>query len=250
VDPDAVTKLTQAMGAAGWLHRLAPGSLAHDDDLAFDHSVHLIHPQWPCDIDLHHTFPGFLEPAAAVFNQLWARRTSVCVAGREVPCPDFVGQSLVVALHAGRDPGIVTSVQDTRHVVAEVAHRRLEDELAGLARATGSEHTAAEVLEALSVAVPALPEDHRQRVADWHAHQNRTGLAEVWLHDLTQAGWRDKPGVLRRALFPPRDYLVGSSLSGAGRLALAVSWCQRLIRGLRALPAAARSVRSRRNGAR
>ena len=46
------------------------------------HSLTFRHPKWPCELDLHDRFPGFFADPQAVFERLWARRTTVSVAGR------------------------------------------------------------------------------------------------------------------------------------------------------------------------
>ena len=37
----------------------------------------LIKQTWPCDIDVHQFFPGFLAEPAGVFELLWARRDTL-----------------------------------------------------------------------------------------------------------------------------------------------------------------------------
>ena len=244
VESGSGDRLAAAMAAAGWVNRLRPGSFVHTDDLAFDHSLHLIHPDWPCDVDVHFAFPGFLRPMNEVFELLWSRRTMVQIAGRQICSPDFVGQALVVGLHACRDPEAPSSRQDLAHLVTEVSRRGQAQCLARLARDTGAAHPVAELLIALDVPMTPVEEPERERLEDWRRHQRRDGLTDVWLSDLVAARWRDKPTVLRRALFPSRDYLTGSSLIAPTPTQMAELWVHRIARGVRHLPSALAAVRA------
>ena len=95
-------RLGAALESCGWRRRGAPSSSAHQlvhaSKYLFEHSVHYIHDEWPCDLDIHYNFPGFLAPDDVVFEELWARRATVEVAHWPVPCPDLLGQLLIVAL--------------------------------------------------------------------------------------------------------------------------------------------------------
>ena len=116
VEPQSFEAVCAALERCGWELRAPDSSLQHAGDLAFEHSAHYIHRQWSTDIDVHYLFPGFLAPPQQVFDALWSRRDSVQIAGVAVPAPDRLGQSLVVALHALRDPQFELSRQDLDHL--------------------------------------------------------------------------------------------------------------------------------------
>ena len=106
-EPGGLEKLGPALERCGWRRRVPKSSvheLEHASKYLFEHSVHYIHDEWPCDLDIHFNFPGFLAPDDVVFEELWRRHTTVEVANWPVPCADLLGQAAIVALHALRDP--------------------------------------------------------------------------------------------------------------------------------------------------
>jgi hypothetical protein len=243
VQPDGFEGLCGAFERAGWQLRAPIGTLKHAADLAFDHSAHFIHPDWPCDVDLHYLFPGFLSDPAEVFEALWDRHDVVDIAGREVPSPGLLGQALVVGLHALRDPDRTYSQADLAHLQARLSTLSERDRrgLRDLARATGSSGSASELLLTANVVPAPLDDDERARLADWHRRQAGLGSSTAWLAELRRAPWRAKPGVLRLAVLPPRHFLMSSHLAPcASRSTIAVLHVRRWARGLRALPRAVR----------
>jgi hypothetical protein len=250
VDPEGFDRVSSAFAAAGWRHRIQYGGHQHVDDVSFDHSHHFIHDEWPCDLDVHYNFPGFLKPADQVFEALWARHTTTEVAGVQVTTPDLLGQALVVALHALRDPDKPSSVADLAHL-ARTLGRDLDDtgkqELADLALATGAEVTARALLESVGAPVPDPSPESRASADAWAFRQDvgsRSGV--VWLIELARTPWAERPALLRRALFPPREVLLSSYLAArATRRELAVLHARRWARGIRSLPSAAGWARRR-----
>ncbi|HEV7171578.1 MAG TPA: hypothetical protein VGN50_01660, partial [Pedococcus sp.] len=72
VDPASFETLCAAIEGVAWVRRHAPMPVSRAADLAFDHSAHFIHEEWPCDLDVHFCFPGFFADPPAVFDALWA----------------------------------------------------------------------------------------------------------------------------------------------------------------------------------
>jgi hypothetical protein len=216
------------------------GSLRHAGDLAFDHSAHYIHIDWPCDLDVHYNFPGFLAEPDRVFDALWKRRTSVDVAGQAIPTPDVLGQALVVGLHALRDESREQSRADLEHLT-RIAPLADDDAaaLARLARDTGCSGSAADLLRRLGVQPLPLTQPEQHRLGDWQLRQVGLGRSTPWLLEIQQAPLRDKVATVGRALFPPRDHLVSSHLADdLTRSQLARLHVARLTRGVAALPRA------------
>jgi hypothetical protein len=243
VDPPAFQGICRGLEAGGWRLRTPIGRLHHAADLAFDHSAHYIHPQWPCDLDVHYLFPGFLAPPEQVFDALWDRRTEVTLAGQPLPTPDLLGQALVVGLHALRDPGLARSQADLHHLAQALSDLSKDDcaALGQLASDTGSTGSARELLERVRADVPAMTDEDLDRLMDWRLRQEGFGLSTIWLAELQRAPWRQRPAALRRALLPPREHLLSSHLAPtASRSAVAVMHVRRWLRGLLALPHAAR----------
>ena len=253
VDPASFERLSRELEAIGWSLRVPIRLLRHAADLAFDHSAHYIHPQWPCDLDVHYLFPGFLAPPEVVFEALWARRTTVEVAGRAVPTADVLGQGLVVGLHALRDPEVDLSRDDLALLVRRLGDLPDSDkrDLALLASATGSAQSARTMLDL--VGAPALGDDQatQERLTDWQLRQQGLGPGTAWLADLSRAPWASKARVLRTALLPPREHLLGShGAQGVSRTRLAVLHLRRWGRGVAAMPHAVAVLARRRRLAR
>jgi hypothetical protein len=251
VDPEGFDRLCEAIRAGGWQERVGSDSgLRHVDDVSFDHSTHFIHDEWPCDLDVHFNFPGLLRSADEVFEALWQRRTEVEVAGRAVTTPDLLGQSLVVALHALRDPSKPYSRQDLafleRSLTTRLDERRLQD-LADLALATGAELTARPLLEAAGAPLPQPSAESQSRFDAWAFRQDVGGRSGVvWLTELARTPWSQRPTLLRRALFPPREVLLSSYLAArVTRRELVVLHAKRWARGIRSLPSAVKWARRR-----
>ena len=233
--------LCAALEGSGWQRRNTVTGLRHAADLAFEHSAHFIHPEWPCDLDVHFSFPGFLAPEAEVFESLWEARTTVEVAGRAVPTPSAAGQALVVALHALRDPDKSSSQQDLAQLEAAVATwpPHAVAQLADLAVATGASDSAGSFLEDVGAAVATDDPRYAARLADWRARQQGFGRSTMWLVELRRSPWKERPGALRRALLPPREYLVSSHLTAdLTRSRLALLHLRRWGRALASLPRA------------
>jgi hypothetical protein len=254
VDPQSFETVCRALEGCGWELRVPDGGLEHAGDIAFDHSAHYIHRQWPTDIDVHYLFPGFLAPPEQVFDALWSRRETVTIADVGVPSPDRLGQSLVVALHALRDPEFELSRRDLEHLAGMVEELSAADpdtvpELADLARRTGSAGSAAAFLQRVGAPVAALDPQERERLVNWQVRQSGLGSSTAWLAELQRAPLRRKGHILRRALVPPPSYLLGwQADQQASRTTLAMLHLQRWVRGVRALPRAA-SVLARRRRA-
>jgi len=212
------------------------------------HSMTHRHQRWPCELDLHDRFPGFFADPQHVFERLCERRTTVTVAAREVPCPDPAGQTLVLALHALRDPGDRSKAQELTaladRVRAGATNASLRD-LAELALDLGAADTAAPFLDL--VGAPPLGRGST-RGTDLQAWQLRTRptttTAVSWLHELRRLPWHRRPGYLwYAATLTDVELRLAEPNLAPGRVPLLKARLRRLRRGVRALPGAWRSVR-------
>lgn len=253
VEPSSFDAVCLAMEEAGWQLRTPIGVLRYAGEFAFDHSAHYIHPQWPVDVDVHYSFPGFLADPSAVFDALWSRRTVVEVAEWSAPTPDRLGQALVVGLHALRDPEKPQSRQDLALLAAVLGDLSPvdRDALRGLARDTGASATGAELLRMAGTSPLPLSPVEERRLVDWELRRQGLGVGTAWLVELTQAPWRARPAVLRRALFPPREHFVAStSAADLTRGRLAILHLSRWARGVRGAPHAVSVLLRKRRDAR
>ena len=247
VDPASFDALCAAIEAAGWTRRFIPLLVPRAADLAFDHSAHFIHQRWPCDLDVHFLFPGFLADPARVFEALWARRTTTVVAGRSVTTADVLGHALVVGLHALRDVGRAGSHEDLDHL-ERTLQLSMDDgdreALGRLASATGSDQSARALLERVGVSV-APQRGQSPALAAWQVRQDfGTVSGSLWLVELRRAPWRERPMILAHAVVPPRELLMSAHLApAASRAQVARLHVRRWARGLSALPQAVTILR-------
>lgn len=244
VDPASFETLCEAIEGLGWIRRHAPMPVPRAADLAFDHSAHFIHEQWPCDVDLHFSFPGFFADASSVFDALWAVRTDVVVASVPVSAPDLIGQALVVGLHALRNPDAPSSRDDLDHlkgVMWTLMDQPARQALGALAAATGSEHSGRPLLALADVDVTTAVH-HPRELRAWRLFQRYSTVSgSIRLVDLTRAPWRERPRVVAAAILPPREVLLSSHLAATATSGeLARLHIQRWGRGLRAMPRALR----------
>ncbi len=243
VDPARRSVLAEALPTMGWVDEhpyTSPTVLPM-------HSLTFRHTRWPCELDLHDRFPGFLADPQEVFERLWETHSSVAVAAQEVPCPDRAGQALVLALHALRDPHDPGKAGDLRDLASLISEQFDSEDLLGLAelaRDLGAADTAAPFMAA--VGAPLLP-TRSTAPDDLRAWRLRTQP------DASIAGWVDQLRALPKGQWPrylwyaafltEEELRIDNPGLGAGRRALLQERSRRLRRGLRALPSAVRGLR-------
>ncbi len=101
VEPAGFAALTRGLEDVGWRNHViydCPGFVPK-------HSANHRHPHWPCEVDVHHWFPGFLADPSASFEVFWSRRSEATLAGRALPTLDVVAHGALAALHYLRDEG-------------------------------------------------------------------------------------------------------------------------------------------------
>jgi len=242
VDPLRFRELCEAIAAAGWEER--PGNfISHRTTL---HSVTFLRGDWPCDLDVHSFFPGFLADPSAVFEALWERRVRMPFAHRECDVPDRVSGILILALHSLRGATIQTRHADELEQLVRVA---LTDEeradAASLALATGCAATLEAVLPRLGVHVePPAAELESAELREWRERVDAGSHgAYFWLLTLRKARWRERPVVVWRAFWPSAAELRVShpEVDGTIRSAARARW-KRWMHGVTSAPAAIRAV--------
>jgi hypothetical protein len=212
------------------------------------HSLTHRHRGWPCELDLHDRFPGFFAEPQEVFERLWERRRSVIVAAHDIPCPDPAGQTLVLALHALRDPKDARKADELTALVAQVVADATEAslaELAELARALGAADTAAPFLERVGAPPVGRGTTDQRDLRAWHLRtQPPTTTAVSWVHQLRGLPWYRWPGYLwYAATLSEVELRLAEPNLPPGRGPVMRARVRRLRRGLGALPAAVRAVR-------
>ncbi|WP_370692281.1 nucleotidyltransferase family protein [Nocardioides sp.] len=241
VDPVKMWILQAALERLGWI-----------DDGAYDtpsivplHSVNHRHRLWPCEVDLHHWFPGFLASPENVFEVLWARRSTVRIAHVDIAVCDQAGNVAIAALHYLRDQYKSHELRDLAAVVRRDWNAEQVADLAALAADTGSAQTLRPLLDLIGA--PLIP-DRRPLlvpIADWEMRA-RTETNEVlpWIVELSRTPWPLRPTFLWRAFWLRKEYFAkpspGRDLTNCELLR--ARWL-RVRRGMRVMPLAWREYR-------
>jgi hypothetical protein len=236
-DDDAARAFGAELARRGWRRRPADA-----DEFTFPrHSDTWYHPAWSCDIDVHHRFPGLDDDPRAAFAALWGSRVLLERAGRTVAVPGRTETLLLLALHALRSPWVDRHAAELRSL--EEHARRLDlTELLALARALGATAPLRPFLEAAHG-----PSDIAwgQPSAEWRL---RTALPDPQARRMVafrRASWRGRLALVRLAVAPPRETLLKDRLhSSDAPLALVAALLRRWVRGLGAVPGAARRSRA------
>ncbi|GAA3203568.1 hypothetical protein [Microbacterium terregens] len=246
VEPVRFAEFCQAVLEVGWTTR--PGNfISHRTTL---HSETFLREGWPCDLDVHGFFPGFLAPPADVFDALWARRVRMEFAHVECDVPDRVGGALILALHSLRGASIQARHADELEQLTRVV--LTEDEriqVADLALATGCAATLASVLPRLGVPVEAPVAELASRgLREWRERvDSGSHGAYFWMLALRRAPWWEKPAVLWRAFWPSGAELrvAHPEIDGTLRSAMRARWA-RWVHGVTSAPKAMHAIFSNR----
>ena len=94
IEPTRFDEACLRIEAANWRARPIPLI----NSRVSEHSRTYLHDEWPCDLDLHRHFPGFLAEPATVFDELWKRRTPLTLGAVQVDIPDRMSSLAVLVL--------------------------------------------------------------------------------------------------------------------------------------------------------
>ncbi|MFF2487762.1 nucleotidyltransferase family protein [Microbacterium sp. NPDC058062] len=248
VEPARFEELCEAIVGSGWRER--PSLLI--SKLTTVHSKTYLRDGWPCDLDVHSFYPGFLADPADVFEALWRHRWVLSLAHRDCLALDKTAGALVLALHSLRGATIQPRHLDELEQLVRAPFTDDERaELAALARETGCVATLESVLPRLGVEVePTAAERAAPELRYWRERVTAGSHGSYfWMLALRKSRWRDRPRLLWRAFWPTRrDLLVArpeavDTIRGRTRARLA-----RWGRGIRSAPAGARAVWTHRRG--
>ena len=242
VHPSRLEELISALGMVGWDDEQVYGT-----PTAATYSRTIRHARWPCELDLHVRFPGFLAAPEEVFERLWARHDSEVLAARELPCLDRTAQALLLAVNALRDP----EAHDKRLELDDLVQRVRDSfsasdltDLADLAQGIGAVETAAPFLHLVG-AVPLGPDDaDPAELRAWRMRTQPEWRVATWLEDLRTTPKRKWPRYVWYAVMLSETELRNAEPHlPPGRRALLGARLRRVRRGVRAVPGAWRSVR-------
>lgn len=237
VEPRGLEPLVARLEELGW-ERKPYGA---------DHSVTLRHPLWPCELDLHGRFPGFLADADDAFDALWRTRSTIELAGYPQPCTGPEASAVVAALHALREPEHGRHQHEVEQLVQRLAQRsRTRAGIEAVARETGALRTLAPLLDRLGWS-PAAEDAtlHAQAYAAWELRRATGGTSGVgWLVRLRCTPVRHWPALVPKIALGEQDRLrerFPAAPEGVRGLWLARWW--RLRTAVRDLPAAIAATR-------
>ncbi|GIG53779.1 hypothetical protein Dac01nite_05310 [Demequina activiva] len=248
VEPLEAGEFVHSLEGAGWSGR-PETSIATE---ASAHSVTMVHPHWPCDIDVHHEFPGMLAGPHDAFDALWDERSGMSAAGIDVDVAGPLGSILISALHSLRHDTTVAryaaELVSTSIAVRELAPRD-RDALGALAVATGAAGPLREWLraEGIDVAVASTPS-----LVDWETrrHSGDT-FAGQFVATFARAPWRERPRLLVEGIWPDAAEMRATHPEiGPHRRDLLRARLSRVGRGLRDAPRALRSLATARSRSR
>ncbi|MCS5716767.1 nucleotidyltransferase family protein [Herbiconiux sp. CPCC 205763] len=201
-DSDAFVAL---LAKRGW-HERGPNWFT---DRVGSHSITLINDRWPCDIDVHFRFPGFLAPDEVVFGELWRTRSSMVLAGREVAVTGRASSAAILALHSIRQQWDRSKEYELEFLIEVVSEDdALIDEIVDVAAIGGASETLKPLFERLgATAKPGYLASDRE-LQEWHnrrAHRSRTGQ---WLGYLKSLPARKWPREFVIVVWPPTELFL------------------------------------------
>jgi len=248
VEPVNFESLVEFLARAGWGSRETSATYR----ATTTHALTLVHPAWPCDIDVHSRFPGLLGDPSEVFDVLWRDREQIAVAGVAVAIPGRVHTALILGLHA-----LHSSTANPRHAIEfeRVARAIREDEslasaLLEAAHEMGALQTAAPLLEAGGLEPPPPEGNPSEELLAWWARgaagSNPTAVSLNYVLGLP---WRKRPVAMWRLFWPTaEDIRRDHPELGSGPATILRGRISRFGRGLVALPGAIRARRAAHRG--
>ncbi|WP_146082317.1 MULTISPECIES: PqqD family peptide modification chaperone [unclassified Rathayibacter] len=235
VDPERFDEALGLLASMGWRRRAEALSWT----LFVDHSITLVHPSWPCDVDVHRSFPGAFEEERIVFDRLWAAAEDLPLSDETLRIPGRAHHLVLHALHQLRSARSASATTALAVLKAHAAGLPSEEREAirDAAVELGAQTPMTELLT--SWGVPAAPEErYRQAQILWDVRRSSDRHTFNWLHAVASAPWHLKGGLLLRAAFPTRADLEAShpeATTVRRRLRLRG---ERTLRALRGLPSA------------
>lgn len=246
--PEDFDSLCRALEECGWRER----PLTLISRIATTHSRTYVHDYWPCDIDVHGSYPGLLAGAAPAFEELWRHRVRGRFANQPCWVTDRVASIVTLGLHSVRgttaQPRHEAEMAWLMTVRLTSSERR---ELARLAVRTGAAVPLTRLLHALG-ADSATSGDaptmlNEAAVKAWDIKMRaRSHAAYVVMSAIGQLRGASRLTLLWHAIWPTRrDLMLSAPHLGATALGRATLRGKRLVRGLRHLVSATITSRNR-----
>ena len=208
VDPAAFERLWGLLRSNGWTDRdkAVLVDLPREGSVLAPHARTLEHPHWPCHLDLHRYYPGFLKPAQSVFDTLWEARSTIDLAHRKCSVPAVADHWLIAALHSERSRD-VAQLKDLEQ--RSVSSPSLDlNNLAERAIEMGAEGPLRDILTRLTGQTFPLSAQSERLTALWRKRiYSEVTLPETLLEQLREASWPLRICLLARKLAPSRRFV-------------------------------------------
>lgn len=204
VDPAMFEDLVAILRSTGWRDRdgkvLVP--LPRDGTVLAPHARTLEHPRWPCQLDLHRYYPGFLRPAQDVFDRLWERRHTAQLAHAECDVPSPADHWLLAALHVLRS-GDEPQLRELETAASAVLRGR-ERDLLTRAEELGAVGPLQEPLTRILGVSPVVPDSDVELLAEWTRRIHDPGnLPDAFLEQFREASGATRIRLAFRQAWPP-----------------------------------------------
>lgn len=206
IEPAKFDEFCTLLEDDGWTERAA----AVLGKTGLHHAYSVRKNGWPCDIDVHSYFPGFLAKPPVVFEALWQHRSQLDFAHRPCTILDRPAAALILALHSLRSLDIARQTRDYDQLIHSDFTRVELAQMVELARQTESTASLVKFFEDLDLPSemfsPSVISNHtdEHRLREWRMQTEAgRGLGAYYgFHRFWVAPWRKKPAILRLTLWP------------------------------------------------
>jgi len=209
VAPEDVDRLVARMGHLGW----EPAPRSELALAVIDHSTTLVHPDWPCTLDVHRRFPGLVAPAGDAMAAMWDEREAILVAGVAVPIPSWRHTALILAantLRAGlTEPRDVAEIRYLRRAI-QAAPPGAAAGIGPAAVTLGCDATLAPFLRSLGGETARHAREARtgeQETEWWERVEAGGSMVAIERRHLQRARPRERVATAWRLVWPPLEEL-------------------------------------------
>ena len=235
VDPARMDEFLALLSAHGWHRR--PESLSWT--LFITHSITLVHDRWPCDIDVHRTFPGMLGDPRELFDEMWSARVRAELHPNvSTWIPDRHSHAVVAALHALRSGRSAHARAQLADIMTRIDAWSREDreEIRDAAIRLHAETPMAALLRRWDVPVEPT-RSAKFEAALWDIRRTASDHTFDWLYAVATAPRQRRVALLRRGLMPTlHDMTANHPATRESATARARILGARTLRGLISLP--------------
>lgn len=207
VDPAEFRAFCEALERRGWHERVARST----PSILELHSRTYIHPEWPCDIDVHDRFPGFFAPSEMVFQELWERREALTVGNVTIVIPSIAASAVIAALHALRNMSHARHRSEWAEVVEALKFRFTRSQqldFLRLAEVGKARWVLRDAIDEMGFG-PSENDLDPNEDAIWTANLRfgPDGGAVGWIRAMKGGTLSDRALLLMRAVWVPRDFV-------------------------------------------